>query len=336
VTPALFLYGLHVCGSLYADRRPVEWERLYRFAALAEPPFDPGQEQYLSAFRFDRSMLAHLRATGGSSKGFAGPVWSPVLHFDLDAADDPGAALVAGRKLTTTLLQRYPKLSEDELDIFYSGGRSVHVGLPLPHSPDPGPFFHRTAGLLAARLAKLAGVDAVSGVKFDPGVYDKVRPWRLVNSRHPKSGLHKVRLTYDELMGLDAVGVRKLAAVPRPFDPPLLPGGDVFGEHEHDWAQAAAAVERRDRGKADRAAAERAAGGRDRLNRQTLEFIAGGAEPSNRHRLLYSAARDLGEFGCPARLAFALLMPSALDCGLAPADAGRQIGCGLNDAGEGG
>jgi hypothetical protein len=125
------------------------------------------------------------------------------------------------------------------------------------------------------------------------------------------------------------------AAAPRPFDPPVLAVGDIIGELAHDWSQAAAAVGRRDREKADRAAAERAAGGRDKLNRSTLEFIARGAEPSSRHRLLYSAARDLGEFGCPARLAFALLMPAALDCGLAPADAGRQVECGLKDAGEG-
>jgi hypothetical protein len=46
-------------------------------------------------------------------------------------------ALVAGRKLTTVLLQRYPKLSDDDIGISYSGGRSVHVELPMPHWPDP-------------------------------------------------------------------------------------------------------------------------------------------------------------------------------------------------------
>jgi hypothetical protein len=45
--------------------------------------------------------------------------------------------------------------------------------------------------------------------------------------------------------------------------------------------------------------------------------------------MLYSSARNLAEFRCPPRLAFALLMPAALDSGLAPKDAGRQIECGL-------
>jgi hypothetical protein len=103
----------------------------------------------------------------------------------------------------------------------------------------------------------------------------------LVNSRHPRTGLHKVRLSYDELMGLDAEGIRKLASAPRPFDPPVLPVGDLIAELEHDWAQAAAAVARSERERADRKAAEAVAGGPDRLNRATLAFIAGGAEYPN-------------------------------------------------------
>jgi hypothetical protein len=323
---------LHVPGPTHTARRPILWDTLYSAAATLTPPFDPNAEGYLSAFRFDRSMLTHLKANGGSSAGFDGPVWSPTLHFDLDAADDLTPALVAGRKLTTVLLERYPKLDEDDLDIFYSGGRSVHVGLPMPHSPDPTPRFHLVCKRLASRLARLAGVDTVGGVKFDAGNYDRVRPWRLVNSRHPRTGLHKVRLDYAELMGLNADGVRKLAAAPRPFDPPSRPVGDIIGELEHDWNQTAATVTRELEGNAERKAAEAATGGPDRLNRATLDFITHGADVGDRHRLLFSAAANLAEFDCPPRLAFALLMPGALDSGVAPTDAARQIGCGLQAA----
>jgi len=48
---------------------------------------------------------------------------------------------------------------------------------------------------------------------------------------------------------------------------------------------------------------------------------------------LYSAARNLGEFGCPPALAHALLTEPGLDCGLAPKDVHRQIECGLKDQG---
>jgi hypothetical protein len=52
----------------------------------------------------------------------------------------------------------------------------------------------------------------------------------------------------------------------------------------------------------------------------------------DRHRLLYSAARNLGEFGCPHELAWALLSEAALDSGLPPREVRRQIECGLADA----
>jgi hypothetical protein len=64
-----------------------------------------------------------------------------------------------------------------------------------------------------------------------------------------------------------------------------------------------------------------------------LEFIRRGAAQGDRHRLLYSAARNLADLRCPADLAYALLTESALDSGLPPSDVRRQISCGLNDGG---
>ena len=67
-----------------------------------------------------------------------------------------------------------------------------------------------------------------------------------------------------------------------------------------------------------------------RLNRATLEFIRDGAGTGDRHRLLFSAAANLAEFGCPQSLAEALLCESALDSGLSPSEVRRQIACGLD------
>ncbi len=70
-----------------------------------------------------------------------------------------------------------------------------------------------------------------------------------------------------------------------------------------------------------------------RLNALTRVFICEGATSGDRHRLLYSAARNLAEFGCPPALAHALLTPPGLDSGLSPSHVRRQIDCGLNDGG---
>ncbi len=183
---------------------------------------------------------------------------------------------------------------------------------------------HLTCRTLARRLAKLAGV------VNDDGIYDKVRPFRLPNSRHPKSGLHKVRLEHRELMHLGADAILRLAEKPRPFDPPG-PVAELVGELEHDWNQAAEVAAREFLTKAEQRIRDVAAGGPDRLNRATLDFITNGVGTGDRHRLLFSASANLAEFDCPLKLALALLMPTALDLGLTPSDAARQVECGLKN-----
>ena len=61
-----------------------------------------------------------------------------------------------------------------------------------------------------------------------------------------------------------------------------------------------------------------------RLNRTTLDSIRDGAGEGDRRRLLFSAAANLGEFGCSFARAFALLSPAARDSGLSPKEAHRQ------------
>ena len=65
------------------------------------------------------------------------------------------------------------------------------------------------------------------------------------------------------------------------------------------------------------------------IERSTLDFIRNGAGNGDRHRLLFSAAANLAEFGCPSELALELLNEAALDSGLLPSEVRRQIECGL-------
>jgi len=94
------------------------------------------------------------------------------------------------------------------------------------------------------------------------------------------------------------------------------------------------AVEQEAKALAERRIALRESNGADAtLNRQTLAFIVEGATQGDRHRLLFSAAANLAEFGCPAALAHALLSEPGLDSGLAPKEVRRQIDCGLEAKG---
>ena len=129
-------------------------------------------------------------AARGTPKGFAGACWSPWRWLDLDRPGQPAAALADARRLAGFVLARYPKLDDDDLLLFFSGGKGNHVGVPLTYNPDPGPAFHLTARWLAEGLA------AGAGVRIDPTLYDRVRLFRAPNSRHPKTGLRKQSARY--------------------------------------------------------------------------------------------------------------------------------------------
>jgi hypothetical protein len=238
------------------------------------------------------------------------------LWFDVDRAD-LDAALTDARRLAAVLDDRY-RLGSDDLLAFFSGSKGFHLGLPLSicGTPPPSVTFNRTARRFAEHVAELAGVP------IDTGVYDKARPFRAPNSRHARTGLHKRRLTADELMGLRLEAITERARGPAPFDVPTATR--TSDRAAADWTAAAELV-----ASDHQAKAARQANGSPTLNRATLAFIRDGAGQGDRHRLLFSAAANLAEFGCPAALAVALLEESALDCGLPPKEARRQIECGL-------
>jgi hypothetical protein len=100
----------------------------------------------------------------------------------------------------------------------------------------PAPFldFNRVARRFAEGLAQLADVS------IDASIYDKVRAFRAPNSRHPKTELHKRRLSLDELMNLSLDGIRSLAESPEPF---TLPAPAAACEQAAaDWEAAMTAI----------------------------------------------------------------------------------------------
>lgn len=310
-------FGFRILGSCHEERRLVNHADAFAAYASLDPRAVVEREAYLSAFTFGADFRALLESTG-SCRGFDGACWSAWLWFDLDAAD-LDAALRDARRLSLWLMERY-QLDDDRLLIFFSGSKGFHVGLPSAlWGPESSATFHRGCRKLAE------GIAGAAAVNIDTGVYDRVRAFRAPNSRHPKTGLHKRRLTLDELTGLTLDGIRQLAEKPAAFDLPDAP--PVCERGRADWLDAARLVEQGEQAKAKALTS----GKGPALNRATLAFIRDGADNGDRHRLLYSAARNLGEFGCPPALAHALLSEAALDCGLAPKEVHRQIECGLQD-----
>ncbi|MHB1037772.1 MAG: DNA primase [Pirellulales bacterium] len=311
-----YLYSFRIVGPTSEPRRLVVAAAALAGYAACDDRAEVHREAYLSAFQFGNDFADHLKATG-STAGFAGPCWASWLWFDIDRPD-LDAALKDTRRLAAVLDERY-RLGDDDLLVFFSGSKGFHIGLPTAlWLPLPSLTFHRVARRFAETVATLAAVT------IDTGVYDKVRAFRAPNSRHAKTGRHKRRLTLDELNGFDLPRILDAARGPAPFD---LPEPRTTSETAAaDWQAAGDQVAR----EAEVKAARRAGGnGSPTLNRSTLDFIREGATAGDRHRLLFSAAANLAEFGCPPALAVALLEEAALDSGLPPKDVRRGIECGL-------
>lgn len=311
-------HGFRIVGGCAERRRLVAWPAAFSGYAGCDPRAAVEREAYLSAFTFGDDFRQRDDGWRVDVKGFQGPCGGAWLWFDLDGADDPEAPLRDARRLCAALVERYA-LEGDALLTFYSGAKGFHVGLPLAvcGAPPPSEAFHRVARRFALGHAERLGV------AIDAGVYDRVRAFRAPNSRHPKTGRHKRRLTFDELLGLRLEAIERLAAEPAPFDAPEAPA--AHPQAVADWRDAAEGVEHDDRAQAERRGPLAGA----TLNRGTLAFLRDGAPPGDRHRLLYSAAANLAEFGCPPALAHALLTEAALDAGLTPGDVRRQVDCGL-------
>jgi len=308
-----FRFGFRVLGGCREPRRLIDAGAALAGYAACDERAEPHRESYLSAFQFAGDFCDHLRASG-STAGFGGPCWASWLWFDIDAEGDLDDAHAEARRLVAAIVERLCVAAEDVL-CFLSGGKGFHIGLPTAlWTPAPGPDFHRVARRFAEALAEQAEA------RIDSGIYDRVRCFRAPNSRHPRTGLHKRRFAVEELMHLRIDAVVRMAEQPEPFE---LPTPHYRSDAAAQlWAQASEAV----RSEAEAKAAQLASGdGPTRLNRATLEFIRGGAQRGDRHRLLYSAAANLAELGAPLGLCFALLDDAARDCGLSPSDTRRAI-----------
>ncbi len=213
MTASEFRFGFRILGKTCEARRLVDAGAAFAAYASSNERAEVHREAYLSAFQFGEDFRRLLLETG-STAGFSGPCWSPWLWWDIDAEELHHAHQDTGA-LAAFLVERY-NVEPGELLIFFSGSKGFHVGLCTGlWSPAPSAEFHRIARRFAENLATAAAV------AIDVGVYDKVRAFRSPNSRHPKSGLHKRRLTFDELLE-PLAAILELAKTPAPFDVPTV------------------------------------------------------------------------------------------------------------------
>jgi len=317
-------HGFRIVGPCTGDRRRVHAPTAFAAYCHCDAKAGVDREAYLSAFQFDDGFAEHLARTG-SPAGFTGSTWAPFVWCDVDRDEAAGGiarALADTKRLVNTLDERY-SVPRGVLVPFVSGGKGFHLGIPTAlWAPPASADFHAVARQFVETIA------AAAGVAVDVGVFDRVRAFRAPNSKHPKSGLHKRFVPVEILDAVTVNGVLDMARTPEAFDVPSTDGVESADMLATVWdtagravANKAAAVEQR---RLEVASGDRAV----TLNKLTRAFLNGEVEAGDRHRLLYSAAANLAELGCPLPAVRELLTEPALDSGLPPKDVARQIECG--------
>ncbi len=321
-----FCYQFRIIGPVTSDRQLVPAAAAFDAYSRCEDRVRVYEESYLSAFYYDESFKEHLKTTG-TTRGFRGATWSPWIWFDIDRDPSEGGidrALADARRLGETLVGKFG-VPEEQLLPFFSGSKGFHLGCPTSlWAPAGSPVFHR---LVRAFAEKVAGE---AGIRIDTGIYDTVRAFRAPNSRHPKTRLHKRFIPPGQLGVLTTEDILDLGRSPAPFELSVDFEVGRFDRLVAAWQEAEAQAASQ-----DAAAAQRRAAGPDaavHVNQLTLEVIRGcNVAVGDRHRSIYSAARNLADCGASRELTVGLITEGARDLGLMPTEVARQIDCGWTD-----
>jgi hypothetical protein len=141
------------------------------------------------------------------------------LYFDLDVAGglhtpEDWEKLKSASRSARAFLVAGMGVPEDQIVCYFSGHKGIHITV------DAACLGVQPSTTLNMAYRKIA--EELQGIMANPElldlkIYDRRRLWRYPNSRHESSGLHKVPVSYRELIEASLEEIRTLAASPREF-----------------------------------------------------------------------------------------------------------------------
>jgi len=327
---APFEYGFACIGSKDATRTVIPWAEVYASMAACTDPSVIGKPVFLSMHVFTDDFVTHVRdhKTPGSTAGYRGSAYSPLLAFDIDRKDEAGQPTPeVAHQDTLSLLVVLLELQvpHECISVGFSGLKGFHIEVPSSLcGAMPSGDFPAIAGKFCSMIA------AEAGVEIDANLYRILQPLRAPNSRHEVSGLYKVPMTVVEFLDLSPAEMQQLAARPRAVVPPVLVH-DPIPVLAELWSHA----ERLVAGPPPRSEREIGGGGDDAsIFAATWEFLFRGAPEGERAVALFRAAANLADFESRDDLIRALLDRGVTRSGLAPTEAAAHIDSALRRAAE--
>ncbi|MDI6847735.1 MAG: hypothetical protein QMD23_06360 [Candidatus Bathyarchaeia archaeon] len=132
------------------------------------------------------------------------------FYMDFDCKENPDKARKEAVAVIKKLINDY-NIPEDNIRIAFSGMKGIcltidhRVFATESHADLPLIWKSMVQDLIAKLKLKTADTD----------IYERRRLWRLLNSRHQKSGLYKIPLTLAELENLTIDKIKQMANKPR-------------------------------------------------------------------------------------------------------------------------
>lgn len=164
------------------------------------------QDCYINTLLFQESFETFVANTGSVQK-YRGEGKLNYFPVDIDSTD-LNASLEALRNFIEKLnLNDVPTMY---LRYYFSGSKGFHVMIP-------NTMIGTEPSESISRYMKKMGSILLDDELFDSTIYTHVRLFRLPNTKHQKSGLYKVPLTYNEVMMKSLSQIKEMAAEPR-FD----------------------------------------------------------------------------------------------------------------------
>jgi hypothetical protein len=187
-----------------------------RLDAFSPPA--PATDVFITYFHYTRELLEYANhnplvppTKRPSVKGFRGVAFASFFPVDFDCADDLARARHDAISAVRRLEARYD-VPPEGIRIAFSGHKGFSLEIPgtLFGSFTPAADLpHRFKHLVRALFPEMSTLDT--------GIYEAVRLWRVIGTRHGRSGLYKIPLTLGELERLTIDEIRDLAASPRPW-----------------------------------------------------------------------------------------------------------------------
>lgn len=186
-------------GSLIPEEEYNDKKTLYKNWLRTGPAHD----WYASLFTFGPEAKEYMEKNKKSLAGYTGEAYTNKVIFDFDNEKNVEKA----KEEVAQLIAKLKKLGvnpKESVQVYFSGNKGFHLAVHTEQK-----FTPEELKSICVNLAKEYS-------SFDERIYDRLRKFRIANTKHQKSGLYKIELNSAEFkLGIDEI--KELAKKPASF-----------------------------------------------------------------------------------------------------------------------